>query len=158
MALRLCPAGVALGVVGVVAGGLAMGQPRESVLGLCALSGVLGMAGLLMVAVRRATVVAEREVPRHGTVGEELEFSARVRNLGRRRLARAWLREMQADPRPPLRDFATHREPGEERRNAFDRVFVYYRWQWLMAKRCWFPAPKLRSPRLFAMAGRIIRR
>jgi uncharacterized protein (DUF58 family) len=149
-ALRLCPAGLALGVVGVVAGMLAMGQPRESVLGLCALSAVLGMAGLVLVAGRRARVTAEREVPRHGTVGEPLEFSVRVRNTGKRRLARAWLREVPPDPRPPLGEFAARREPGEGRRNAFDRRFAYYRWQWLMAGRCGFAggdsADELRLP------------
>lgn len=158
-ALRMCPAGLALGVAGVVAGGLAMGQPRDGVLGLCALCAVLGTCGWLLMAVRRAAVVVEREVPRHGTVGEPLEFSARVRNVGKRRLARAWLQEVQTDPRPPLAEFANLREPDEGRRNAFDRRFAYYRWRWLMARRCWFGGgyspDELRLPKGGEMVARI---
>ncbi|MCU0780566.1 MAG: DUF58 domain-containing protein [Akkermansiaceae bacterium] len=158
-ALRLCSAGLALGVVGVVAAMLAMGQPRESVLGLCALSGVLGLAGLVLVAGRRAAVTAVREVPRHGTAGEPLEFSVRVRNVRKRRLARAWLREVPPDPRPTLAEFAGRREPGEERRNLFDRHFAYYRWQWLMTGRYAFAggdsADELRLPAGGEMVVRI---
>lgn len=136
--LRLCPAGLTLVVVTVLAVTLAVGQPRDSVFGLCALCAVLAVLGILAVATRGAAVTAQREVPRHGTVGEPLEFSVRLRNTGKRRLSRAWLRELPPDPRPPLWEFASRKEPGEDRRNAFDRRFAYYRWQWLLAGRSWF--------------------
>jgi uncharacterized protein (DUF58 family) len=153
--LRLCPAGLALVVVMVLAGTLAMGQPRDSVFGLCALTGVLAVLGMLAVAARGAAVAAEREVPRHGTVGEPLEFTVRVWNAGRGRLSRAWLRELPQDPRPPLWEFASRKEPGEERRNAFDRRFAYYRWQWLLAGRTWFAGGTGRDEIRLAAGGRM---
>ncbi len=153
--LRVCPAGLALGVVMVVAGTLGMGQPRESVFGLCALSGSLSLLGLLTAAGRRAVVVAEREVPRHGTAGEPLDFTIRVRNLGKRRLSRAWLRELAPDPRPPLLDFASRKEPGEQQRNWFDRRFVYYRWQWLISCRNWFTGGESPDELSLAAGGRM---
>lgn len=138
LTLRVCPAGMALGVVMVVAGTLGMGQPRESVFGLCSISGGMFLIGWMSVAARGAAVAAEREVPRHGTAGEPLEFTVRVWNAGRGRLGRAWLRELPPDPRPPLWEFSSRPEPGEQSRNWFDRKFIYYRWQWLMAGRSWF--------------------
>lgn len=135
---RVCPAGLALGAVLVVAGTLAMGQPRESVFGLCSLAGTLFLIAWLGMAARGAKVSAAREVPRHGTVGMPVAYTVRVRNIGRGKLARAWLRELQEDPRPPLWEFVSRPEPGERRRNRFDRTFIYYRWQWLMARRSWF--------------------
>lgn len=153
--LRVCPAGFALLVVMVVAGTLGMGQPRESVFGLCALSGVLSVLGLLTVAGRGAAVVAEREVPRHGTAGEPLDFTIRVWNAGRGRLGRAWLRELPPDPRPPLWEFASRQEPGEQERNWFDRRFVYYRWQWLLACRSWFAGGDAADEIRLAAGGRM---
>jgi uncharacterized protein (DUF58 family) len=33
-----------------------------------------------------------------------------------------------------LVEFSNLREPGEEERNAFDRTFAYFRWQWLLLR------------------------
>ena len=46
--------------------------------------------------------------------------------------------ERPPDPRPGLEEFAGTPEPGEERRNFFDRCFVYYRWRWLLDGRGMF--------------------
>lgn len=81
---------------------------------------------------RRASLEAQRELPRFATAGEPLRYTVRVRHHGKRRLNRAWLAETPSDPRPNLVDFTVLREPGEEERNAFDRRFAYYRWQWLL--------------------------
>jgi uncharacterized protein (DUF58 family) len=40
-----------------------------------------------------------------------------------------------ADPRPTLQEFLRSPEPGEERRNIFDRQLGYYRWLWLVSQR-----------------------
>ncbi len=56
---------------------------------------------------------------------------------------------MQADNRPSFLLFNHSREPGEEKRNLFDRTFCYYRWEWLMRNLTAFknkPSPPL--PRL----------
>ncbi|MCX6877952.1 MAG: DUF58 domain-containing protein [Verrucomicrobia bacterium] len=132
---RVCPAGLGLAVVLMLAGVLGVGQPRQSVFELFALACGMGMLGLPLVLMRRASVAASREVPRHGTVGEPLRYTLRVTNTGRRRLRRAWLAETQPDARPGLTEFSFLREPGEEERNWFDRTFAYYRWQWLMSRK-----------------------
>jgi uncharacterized protein (DUF58 family) len=57
-----------------------------------------------------------------------------VTNRGRR-LTNAWLVETPPDPRPERERFLRTPEPGEARRNLFDRFFVYYRWNWLCETR-----------------------
>src|SRR5207249_556886 len=45
------------------------------------------------------------------------------------------LLEDLADPRPAVDEFLHAREPGEERRNWFDRTVGYPRWAWLIARK-----------------------
>src|SRR5439155_901995 len=45
------------------------------------------------------------------------------------------LLEDLADPRPAVDEFLHAREPGEERRNWFDRTVGYPRWAWLVARK-----------------------
>lgn len=130
---RVCPAGIGTGVVLVIGTTLAMGQPRDSVNAVCALATATGLLGLGGVCLRRARLSAERDLPRLATVGEPVAYTVRLHPVGRRRIQRAWLLETPPDPRPTLTEFASRPEPGEERRNRFDRRFIYYRWQWLMA-------------------------
>jgi uncharacterized protein (DUF58 family) len=42
------------------------------------------------------------------------------------------LQETAPDPRPAFAQFAHSREPGEARRNHFDRALGFHRWQWLL--------------------------
>ena len=44
--------------------------------------------------------------------------------------------EVPADPVPSFEVFNVTKEPGEEKRNAFDRKMGYYRWKWLIDKNC----------------------
>jgi len=132
---RVCPAGLGLGAVLLLAGLLVLGQPRESVYELFSLAFGMGMLGLPLVLLRRATLSARREIPRHATVGEAIRYSVHVSNRGRRRLRRAWLVETAPDSRPGLSEFSLQREPGEDERNRFDRTFAYYRWQWLLNRK-----------------------
>lgn len=130
---RICPAGIGLGAALMVGGTLVLGQPRDSVNGLCSLAFGLALLGWVTVVGRRAALTAVREIPRHATAGETLTYTIRVTHSGRRHLRRAWLLEVAPDPRPTLAEFANRPEPGEDRRNGFDRRFIYYRWQWLLA-------------------------
>lgn len=132
LARRCRPAGVALGLVLVLATCLAIGHDRSPVYLLFSLT-----LGMLLIAIpwamsRRASVEAQRELPRFATAGEPLRYTVRVWQHGRKRLCRAWLADSPPDPRPSLADFSTLREPGEEERNGFDRRFAYFRWQWLL--------------------------
>lgn len=132
---RVCPAGVGLAVVLMLGGVLGVGQPRESVYALFSLAFGMGMLGLPLVLLRRASIAATRELPRYATIGEVFRYTLHVTHTGRRRLRRAWLVETVPDARPSLTEFSNQREPGEEERNVFDRTFVYYRWQWLMSRK-----------------------
>ncbi|MBT8043756.1 MAG: DUF58 domain-containing protein [Verrucomicrobiae bacterium] len=99
---------------------------------------------------RRARVRVSRELPRLATAGEKLDYKVSVRNTGGRSLAGANLLDMAPDNRPSLQQFSRSREPGEETRNLFDRVFGYYRWEWLQKTLTLFtnkpsdPVPHLR--------------
>lgn len=135
---RLCPAGNGLALVLMLSSVLGVGQPRQSVYQLFSLAFGMALLGMSWVLMRRASVSARREIPRHATVGEPIRYSLRVTNSGRRRLRRAWLMETPPDNRPDLTEFSVRREPGEEERNGFDRRFAYYRWQWLMSCKCLF--------------------
>ena len=132
---RIRPAGIALMAVLVVSMCLGVGHERASVYQVFSLATAMGMIGVIWVFTRSAKLEAERELPRHGTAGEALRYTVRLRNVGRRSVGRAWLLEGEPDSRPPFDEFHLIREPGEEERNWFDRRFVYFRWQWLMLRR-----------------------
>ena len=131
---RLRPAGIALGLVFVLATCLGIGHERGSIYQLFSLSLAMMMIGLPWAMLRRAKLEATREVPRYATQGEPVRYALRIRNHGTRRLGRAWLTESPPDPRPGFEEFSVLREPGEEERNKFDRAFAYFRWQWLLLR------------------------
>ena len=87
---------------------------------------------------RRGRLIVERELPRYATVGESFSYFVTVTNRGRHAVRGFFLDEWPPDARPSLLSFARIGEPGEERRNAFDRFFVYYRWRWLLERRLLF--------------------
>ncbi len=131
MARRIRPAGVALGLIFVLATCLGIGHERGSVYQLFSLSFAMLALGMPLALFRRAKLHARREVPRYATAGETLRYPVSLRNHANRTITRAWLGESPPDPRPPIGDFTRLREPGEEERNRFDRTFAYFRWQWL---------------------------
>jgi uncharacterized protein (DUF58 family) len=81
----------------------------------------------------RASVL--RELPRYATAGERFEYRVEVHNRGKRPLEALMVREALRDPRPGYAEWRRAREPGEERRNWFDRHQGYFRWRWLIEKR-----------------------
>lgn len=83
----------------------------------------------------RARVAVRRELPRYATAGEPFEYRVTLENRGRRALKGATLKEFLRDPRPSYAEWRAAREPGEERRNWFDRNQGYWRWKWLIERR-----------------------
>lgn len=81
----------------------------------------------------RTRVRVERFMPRIASVGTPLKYRVVVHNDSRRPYRDLAILERLTDPRPTLAEFITTPEPGEERRNWFDRKYAYYRWQWLVA-------------------------
>jgi len=82
-----------------------------------------------------ARVTLERELPRYVTAGEPCVYRVTLVNRGRRRLAGVSLEEHFRDPRPRYAEWRSTREPGEERRNWFDREMGYFRWRWAIERR-----------------------
>jgi len=83
----------------------------------------------------RARIEVRRELPRYATAGEDFVYRVTVTNRGRTPLAGATLAERFRDPRPGYEEWRAAREPGEERRNWFDRAGGYFRWRWLIERR-----------------------
>lgn len=73
----------------------------------------------------------QRFVPQNASVGSPFHYRIRLSNH-----SRAWQRGLDfhegiPDSRPSLEEFVQFAEPGEERRNWFDRRYRAYRWAWL---------------------------
>jgi uncharacterized protein (DUF58 family) len=83
----------------------------------------------------RGRFVARRVLPRFASVGVPLTYRVAIGNQTSRRQEGLVLLEELADPRPSFEEFTTAREPGEERRNWFDRKVGYPRWAWLVSQK-----------------------
>lgn len=105
----------------------------------------------------RARVQVERELPRYVTAGEPFSYSVAVANRGARPLEGATLVETLTDPRPAYQAWKQAREPGEERRNWFDRNVGYFRWRWLIERRTPEPPEAAALPALEPGARRTLR-
>jgi uncharacterized protein (DUF58 family) len=96
----------------------------------------------------RLRLSVTRALPRFASVGERLLYRITIRNHGRRAWRGLTLTESLSDPRPSLEEFLQGREPGEERRNRFDRTVGYFRWAWLISRRQAAEAGELPLPTL----------
>ena len=83
----------------------------------------------------RARLDAKRDLPRYATAGERCVYRVTVANRGTRSLAGASVLERFRDPRPGFEAWKQTREPGEERRNWWDRTVGYFRWRWQIERR-----------------------
>jgi uncharacterized protein (DUF58 family) len=137
---RIRPAGAGAMIVVSLGSFMSVGQPRDSIFQIFCLSLAMVVLGLAWVLFRRANLTAILDLPRHATAGEPLRYTIRLENTGKRTLRGAKLEQTTPDPRPTLREFANLKEPGEDERNVFDRTMVYYRWQWLLARKGTFSA------------------
>jgi uncharacterized protein (DUF58 family) len=82
----------------------------------------------------RARFSAVRQLPRFGTVDVPLSYGVELHNRTRRSQCDLQVSEIPPDSRPSLAQFLRSREPGEEKRNWFDRLGGHYRWRWLLKK------------------------
>ena len=82
--------------------------------------------------VKRPLFKAERILPRFGTAGSPVRYRVTLKNPTRVTQSGLMIMEDVGDPRPTKEQFLNNPEPGEEKRNLFDRTFSFYRWMWLM--------------------------
>ncbi len=80
------------------------------------------------------TISAERILPKFGSAEESFTYSILIRNQSRRVQRSLHVIEEMNDPRPSFQQFSNTPEPGEEKRNWFDRTYNYYRWNWLISQ------------------------
>jgi uncharacterized protein (DUF58 family) len=96
---------------------------------------VLIVAATAWSSLRKEHVTVIRELPRYATAGEPFAYPVTVRNRHGARLGGAVVLERIADPRPSYDEWRAAREPGERRRNWFDRSMGYFRWEWLLRRK-----------------------
>jgi uncharacterized protein (DUF58 family) len=132
---RLTKAGwLALSVAGVAAvGGIDTHQTvtYQAFTFLVCLLAAAWLASLLW----RARVHVTRDLPPYVTAGEPFSYRVSIANAGGKAISGATLVEQVADPRPSYREWLATREPGEERRNWYDRKMGYFRWRWFIERR-----------------------
>ncbi|MEW6305352.1 MAG: DUF58 domain-containing protein [Verrucomicrobiota bacterium] len=75
---------------------------------------------------------ARRALPRFGSAGQPMPYRVTIRNRTARVQAGLAVFDDLGDPCPTLEEFASTPEPGEEKRNWFDRRQGFYRWSWLV--------------------------
>lgn len=79
----------------------------------------------------------ERFLPECASKGKEMKYPVILRTKsGKESLENLFYCEVPAAPIPTFEIFDTTKEPGEEKRNSFDRKMGYYRWKWLINKNC----------------------
>jgi len=125
---------LALGVLGAAA---VIGLDTNRTVGYQVLTLVLALLLISAASSRvfRGRFSARRVLPRFASVGVPLTYRVAITNETDRRQEGLVLLEELADPRPSFEEFATAREPGEERRNWFDRKVGYPRWAWLVSQK-----------------------
>ena len=105
---------------------------------LCALFFGILVFSTVAVFFRSAKLKIIRKLPPFASVGQEISYVMQCRNLATKKIASAFIQDLPADPRPTRNEFIFSREPQEQLRNSFDRLFAYYRWLWLCKKKTKF--------------------
>jgi len=125
---------LALGVLGAA---VVIGLDTNRTVGYQVFTLVLSLViiSIASSAVFRGRFTARRLLPRYASVGMPVTYRVAIANLTARRQDGLVLIEELSDPRPTFEEFVTAHEPGEERRNWFDRQVGYPRWAWLVSQK-----------------------
>ena len=79
----------------------------------------------------------ERFLPEYASKGIPLKYSVLLRRkFDQKYNEPLFFEEVPANPLPTFAVFESTKEPGEEKRNSFDRKMGYYRWKWLISQNC----------------------
>lgn len=76
-----------------------------------------------------------RKLPQYATVGQPFVYTICFDNCSAKPQVGLQFYEDVIDPRPSMHELLNSREPGEERRNIWDRKVLYYRWLWLVSRK-----------------------
>ena len=125
---------LALGVLGAA---VVIGLDTNRTVGYQVFTLVLALVVLSAASslVFRGRFAVRRILPRFASAGVPVTYRLAITNQTGRRQDGLVLLEELTDPRPSFEEFVTAREPGEERRNWFDRQVGYPRWAWLVSQK-----------------------
>jgi uncharacterized protein (DUF58 family) len=125
---------LALGVLGAA---VVIGLDTNRTVGYQVFTLVLALVVLSAASslVFRGRFAVRRILPRFASAGVPLTYRVAITNQTGQRQDGLVLLEELTDPRPSFEEFVTAREPGEERRNWFDRQVGYPRWAWLVSQK-----------------------
>ncbi len=88
----------------------------------------------------------KRVVPPNASAGDPFTYRISLHNQRGRWQRGLEFREGAPDPRPSLEQFVGLAEPGEDRRNWFDRRYRAYRWSWLARRNVHFHPKPIQLP------------
>ncbi len=97
---------------------------------------------------KKPQLSVERLSPRYASVGAPFNYIIALANHGSKAERDLALLDEFADALPTLQEFVGTKEPGEDRRNLFDRTFKVYRWRWLVARNFKAQSRKRYAPQL----------
>lgn len=80
---------------------------------------------------RPKKIQTRRVVSKYGSLGKKLEYRIIVKNNSHKVQKGLFIIENPADVRPTFKEFQNTREPGEKKRNWWDRHVYAHRWFWI---------------------------
>lgn len=132
---KFTPAGFLLIAAMIVAGGIGVDTNQAIAYQAFVLLWALLLVSFTWSLLPAPRFKGERILPRVGTAGHPLHYRISVGNIGNRVQRSVTVTEDLGDPRPTYKEFANTPEPGERKRNPFDRFFRFYRWMWLIERK-----------------------
>lgn len=76
----------------------------------------------------------KRFLPPFVTKGQEVKYKVSISGKKPVKDSELFYLELPADPTPDFETFLSTPEPGESKRNRYDRRMGYYRWKWLVGR------------------------
>lgn len=143
---RFTPAGKLVMACALLAAGLGMDTNQAMAYQVFALLAAMIVVSLLWTFAPVPKIQPSRALPRVGTAGQPLHYRISLFNPGTKRRASLSLKEDLVDPRPNYQQFRDTPEPGEKKRNPWDRTFRFYRWMWLINRNQMAEAQEIALP------------
>lgn len=147
---KFTPAGGLLCAAVIVTGGIGVDTNQAVAYQAFVLLWVLLMVAFFWSLLPAPRLRAQRVLPRVGTAGQPLHYRVSVLNPGKKPQRSVTLAEDFGDARPTYQEFANTPEPGEKKRNPFDRFFRFYRWMWLIERKQLARSEPIRLPQINA--------
>jgi uncharacterized protein (DUF58 family) len=132
---KFTPAGALLCAAVIIAGGIGIDTNQAIAYQAFVLMWALLVIAFIWSLWPAPKFMADRALPRVGTAGVPLRYRISVTNPGGKEQRSVIVGEDLGDPRPTYEEFANTPEPGEKKRNPFDRFFRFYRWMWLIDRK-----------------------